>query len=214
MGSGQAFDPMPKAWVYILKWSDGSYYAGSTTDLQNRLAEHQAGEGSDWTKRRLPVHLVFSQEMPNDQAYIAEQQKEIEQPKAYLFRIAKNLALTQLTRKSEKITDYLEECGASVVIESGAAADSEVEAEESLGLYCEALAALPEKCRQVFLLRKVHGLAHKEIAERMSLSVSSVEKYLFRGVLDCKAFVQERECRVPNREASTAAESGRNMGRQ
>ncbi len=147
-------------------------------------------------------------------AYIAEQQKEIEQPKAYLFRIAKNLALTQLTRKSEKITDYLEECGASVVIESGAAADSEVEAEESLGLYCEALAALPEKCRQVFLLRKVHGLAHKEIAERMSLSVSSVEKYLLRGILDCKAFVQERECRVPNREASTAAESGRNMGRQ
>lgn len=74
MGSGQAFDPMPKAWVYILKCSDGSYYAGSTTDLQNRLAEHQAGEGSDWTKRRLPVHLVFSQEMPNDQAYIAEHQ--------------------------------------------------------------------------------------------------------------------------------------------
>ena len=147
-------------------------------------------------------------------AFVAEQQKEIEQPRAYLFRIAKNLALTKLTKKSNKITDYLEECGGSVVIECGAAADSEVEAQESLGLYCEAVAALPEKCRQAFLLRKVHGLAHKEIAERMSLSVSSVEKYLLRGILDCKAFVQERECRVPNREASTAAESGRNMGRQ
>ncbi len=147
-------------------------------------------------------------------AYVAEQQKEIEQPKAYLFRIAKNLALTKLTKKSKKITDYLEESGASVVIECGAAADSEAEAQESLGLYCEAIAALPEKCRQVFLLRKVHGLAHKEIAQRMSLSVSSVEKYLLRGILECKAFVQEHEGRVPNRQASTAAESGREKSRQ
>ena len=147
-------------------------------------------------------------------AYVAEQQKEIEQPKAYLFRIARNLALTQLTQKSKKITDYLEESGASVVIECGAAADSEVEAEESLGLYCEAVAALPEKCRQVFLLRKVHGLAHKEIAKRMSLSVSSVEKYLLRGILECKAFVQEREGLVPNLDAATAAESGRDEVRQ
>ena len=147
-------------------------------------------------------------------AYVAEQQKEIEQPKAYLFRIAKNLALTELTRKSKKITDYLEECGASVVIECAAAADSDVEAQQTLGLYCDAVAALPEKCRQVFLLRKVHGLAHKEIAERMSLSVSSVEKYLLRGILECEAFMQEHESRVHNREASTAAESGRVEGRQ
>lgn len=147
-------------------------------------------------------------------AYVAEQQKEIEQPRAYLFRIARNLALTKLTKKSNKITDYLEECGGSVVIECVAAADSEVEAQESLGLYCDAVAALPEKCRQVFLLRKVHGLAHKEIAKRMSLSVSSVEKYLLRGILECKAFVQEHEGRVPDREASTAAESGRSRGRQ
>ena len=141
-------------------------------------------------------------------AYVAEQQKDIEQPKAYLFRIARNIALTELTKKSKKITDYLEECGASVVIEYAAAADSEVEAQQTFGLYCEAVAALPEKCREVFLLRKVHGLAHKEIAERMSLSVSSVEKYLLRGILECKAFVQEHENCVPYRDASTAAEIG------
>ena len=146
-------------------------------------------------------------------AYAAEQQKEIEQPKAFLFRIAKNLALTKLTKKSEKITDFIEECGASVVIEYGASADSEVEALQSLGLYCDAVATLPEKCRQVFLLRKVHGLAHKEIAERMSLSVSSVEKYLHRSVLECKAYVQEHEGGLHYPEKSTQAENGRNKGR-
>jgi len=39
-------------------------------------------------------------------AYVAEQHKNIEQPKAYLFRVAKNIALTKLTKKSRQITDY------------------------------------------------------------------------------------------------------------
>jgi hypothetical protein len=56
----------------------------------------------------------------------------------------------------------------------------------------------------VFLLRKVHGLAHKEIAERMSLSVSSVEKYLLKGILACRAFVQEREGKMPDSPFSVA----------
>ena len=100
-----------------------------------------------------------------------------------------------------------------MAIEYEASADSEVEALESLGLYCNAVATLPEKCRQVFLLRKVHGLAHKEIAERMSLSVSSVEKYLLKSVLECKAFVREQEGGLRYPEKSTEAESGHNKGR-
>jgi len=66
---------MAIAWIYILCCADGSYYTGHTTHLERRLAEHQAGEGSDWTKSRLPVELVFAQEMPDEsQALIVEQQ--------------------------------------------------------------------------------------------------------------------------------------------
>jgi predicted GIY-YIG superfamily endonuclease len=66
---------MSKAWVYILRCADDSYYVGHTTNLEMRLAEHQAGEGGEWTKRRLPVELVFSQEMPDkDHAFQAERQ--------------------------------------------------------------------------------------------------------------------------------------------
>lgn len=143
-------------------------------------------------------------------AYVAEQKKDIEQPKAFLFRIARNLALTQLTRKSRQITDYIEDFADPTVIESGETVDGEVEALESFGLYCEAVAALPEKCRQVFLLRKVHGLTHKEIAERMSMSVSSVEKYLRRGILECRAYVLERETVEPCREETSVRSGGSN----
>jgi predicted GIY-YIG superfamily endonuclease len=55
---------MSKAWIYILRCADDSYYVGHTTNLEMRLAEHQAGEGGEWTKRHLPVELVFSQEQP------------------------------------------------------------------------------------------------------------------------------------------------------
>lgn len=126
-------------------------------------------------------------------AYIAEQRESIEQPKAFLFRVAKNLALTRLSRKSRQITDYIEEAGDSAGLETAAASDEELEAQQCFGLYCEAVASLPVKCRQVFLLRKVHGLGHKEIAERMALSVSSVEKYLREGIRACQEHLRAHE---------------------
>ena len=51
-----------KGWMYILKCIDGSYYTGSTNDLERRLAQHQAGEGANYTKKLLPVKLVYFEE--------------------------------------------------------------------------------------------------------------------------------------------------------
>ena len=56
---------MKKAWMYILKCADGSYYTGSTNNLELRIAEHQAGKGSNHTKKRLPVKLVYCEEYEN-----------------------------------------------------------------------------------------------------------------------------------------------------
>jgi putative endonuclease len=47
------------AYIYILECADGSYYTGSTTDLERRLWQHQQGEGANYTAKRLPVKLVF-----------------------------------------------------------------------------------------------------------------------------------------------------------
>lgn len=51
-----------RGYMYILECADGSYYTGSTTDLERRLAQHQAGEGANHTKKRLPVKLVYFEE--------------------------------------------------------------------------------------------------------------------------------------------------------
>ena len=131
-------------------------------------------------------------------AYSAEQDKgEIHQPKAFLFSIAKNLALNELSRKSRQITGYIEECQGELTIKATDSAENEAEANEFLGLYCEAVAALPEKCRHVYLLRKVHGLPHKEIAKRLGISLSSVEKNMRMGVLACSGYLRERDIEYP-----------------
>ena len=63
------------AWLYILECSDGTYYVGSTKDLEYRLSEHQTGKGAKYTSRRLPVQLVYSEEYDKvTDAYIREKQ--------------------------------------------------------------------------------------------------------------------------------------------
>jgi len=49
-------------YMYILKCADGSYYTGSTWNLEKRLAEHQSGLGAKHTARRLPVELIYCEE--------------------------------------------------------------------------------------------------------------------------------------------------------
>ncbi len=50
------------AWMYILECADGSYYVGSTRNLEHRMAQHLSGLGSRYTSRRLPVELVYAEE--------------------------------------------------------------------------------------------------------------------------------------------------------
>jgi predicted GIY-YIG superfamily endonuclease len=49
------------AWMYILECADGSYYVGSTKDLDHRMAQHHSGLGSRYTAGRLPVKLVYAE---------------------------------------------------------------------------------------------------------------------------------------------------------
>ena len=47
----------------MLRCSDGSFYVGSTVDLETRLWQHEVGEGAAYTRRRRPVVLVWSAEL-------------------------------------------------------------------------------------------------------------------------------------------------------
>lgn len=66
---------MTTAYTYILQCANGEYYVGSTTDLDKRLQEHQAGLGAKFTRTHLPVKLVYYEEYPSiSQAFGRERQ--------------------------------------------------------------------------------------------------------------------------------------------
>ena len=54
-------------YVYMLRCSDGSYYAGHTNDLEQRLAAHERGAIEGYTLSRRPVELVFSDQFSTRQ---------------------------------------------------------------------------------------------------------------------------------------------------
>jgi putative endonuclease len=52
---------MSETLVYILRCSDNSYYVGCTNNINRRLRDHGNGEAADYTAKRLPVELVYSE---------------------------------------------------------------------------------------------------------------------------------------------------------
>jgi len=51
--------------VYIVRCADGTLYTGWTTDVERRVAQHNAGRGARYTRIRRPVALVYHEEAPD-----------------------------------------------------------------------------------------------------------------------------------------------------
>ena len=57
--------PVRPWFVYLLECADGSYYAGITTDVDARLAAHQAGKGARYTRAHRPLRVLASRAYPD-----------------------------------------------------------------------------------------------------------------------------------------------------
>jgi putative endonuclease len=62
-------------YVYILECSDNTLYTGWTNNLEKRIETHQKGKGAKYTKSRLPIKLVYSEEFDDK---ISAQKREYE----------------------------------------------------------------------------------------------------------------------------------------
>jgi len=108
--------------------------------------------------------------------------EHIDDPRAYLFRTARNVVLGQIRRNrvvsimTMQNLDELHVADATPNPETATAA--RVELNQVLGLIRD----LPERCRQVFELRKVHGLSQAETAARLGVSENIVEKETAKGL--------------------------------
>ena len=76
------------AFVYLLRCGDGSLYCGWSTDPERRLREHLAGTASRYTRRRLPVELVYTREFDTRSEAMREEVRIKRLPAAEKRRLA------------------------------------------------------------------------------------------------------------------------------
>jgi RNA polymerase sigma factor (sigma-70 family) len=115
---------------------------------------------------------------------------QIRSPQAFLFRIARNIALEWLRRQRTLPCDLMAELSGTLVLDESPSAYEQLSAIEELQLLARAIASLPERCRQVLTLRKLYGLSQKQIAASLDISENTVEKQAANGVRLCAAYVR------------------------
>lgn len=108
----------------------------------------------------------------------SEAPEDIENPRAYLYQTAHNLALNRI-RKQRNHDAYL---SSSQVDDDHRSPERSVFAHRELELLNEILDSLPEKCSKAFILSRIHNKTYGEIAEELKVSISSVEKYLMKSM--------------------------------
>ncbi len=119
----------------------------------------------------------------------ARERTPLASPKAFLFATARNLALDRLRHaRVVPMEPLVDSEGWDVLSDTDDVAES-VARNQELELLTEAIQSLPDRCRQVFTLRKVYGLSQADTARRLGISEHTVSAQLTIGVQKCTQFM-------------------------
>jgi RNA polymerase sigma-70 factor (ECF subfamily) len=109
--------------------------------------------------------------------------------KAFLFQVARNLALDWHRRERASPFVPMGSCGdSSVFIDERPDAAELLTREEKGQLLGRALAELPERCREIVFLHKIKGLPQREVAARLGVTEKTVANQIATGVARCEAY--------------------------
>lgn len=111
------------------------------------------------------------------------QTQTIQHPRGFLFKVAINLAFNHLRRNkvAEANAPYL-----AIEPQETPSAEHLVIQQQRLERFQAIIDQLPPRRRDVFILHKIHGLSHKEIADELNMTASGVEKHLSKGMIFCR----------------------------
>lgn len=119
----------------------------------------------------------------------AREKEPMQSPKAFLFAVARNLALDQTRHRQvagendrARIEDF-DICDETADVSESVARNQELE------LLTAAIQSLPDRCRRIFTLRKVYGLSQSDIAGKLGVSTHTVSAQLTIGVHKCTEYM-------------------------
>ncbi len=117
----------------------------------------------------------------------------IRDPRAYFYTAARSVLLQQVRRARIVAIDSVAEID-SLRIQQESPTEAAVSERQQLARLARLIARLPGKCRQAFVLRKIHGCSQREIAQRMGISENTVEKHIGKGLRLLMQAMAEGEC--------------------
>lgn len=120
------------------------------------------------------------------QRVLAAQRKGIVRfPRAFLFTTARNMALDTLRRMGRVSLEAMTPLNESLLMEPSRDPAESLLRHQELELLAEAVADLPQRCRDVVLLRYLEGMSYKEIAARLAITPETVKTHLSKGLQRC-----------------------------
>lgn len=127
----------------------------------------------------------------------ADPKEAIRDPRSYVLRTARNLALDHVKRSETRLaagTDMDALSGGDFLLPDGMdPTQARVASDEEFALFCEAVRSLPRQCRRAFVLKKVYGYSLKEIMAEMDLGQPTVETHIVNGTKRCVQYLRERQ---------------------
>lgn len=117
----------------------------------------------------------------------------VENDKAYIFRVAGNLALDMHRRSGRRAVWLSDEEPGEDIADPQPSQEQHVIDQDRLASMDAALSSLPPKARLALLMVRVDGLRYVEIAERLNISVSMVSKYVTQAVQHCRDHVRQND---------------------
>jgi RNA polymerase sigma factor (sigma-70 family) len=112
--------------------------------------------------------------------------------KAFLFTAARNVAFDLFRRRGASPTEAVTDLAELAVLAEQPGAAEQVDQRYELEVLADAVRALPDRCRQVIMLRYLDSLSYKEIALQLSISPETVKVHMAKGMRRCAAFFAER----------------------
>lgn len=109
--------------------------------------------------------------------------------KAFLFQVARHLAIDLLRHERISPLVSLPDLSALSVLEDGPGVAEVACTREEVALLARALDALPARCREVMLLRQIQGVPQREIARRLGLSELTVQTHVVNGLRRVEAYL-------------------------
>lgn len=111
--------------------------------------------------------------------------------KGFLFTTARNAALDFFRHKAVIPMEALTENIASAVYFHEANAAEAASLNQEIELLLQAMDTLPERCRHILILRRFHGLSHREICAQLGVTENVVEKQVSIGLKKCSAYLKK-----------------------